>query len=78
MEEILKQILIRLDHLATKDDINHLATKDDIASINQKLDAIMSQVALNTEQDTAFNEVATTVQDQGTDIKLIKKLLTNQ
>jgi hypothetical protein len=51
MEEILKQILIRLDNLATK---------DDIALINQKLDAITSQ-ARNTGQDTGFNEVATTI-----------------
>lgn len=47
-------------------------------SINQKLDTIYSQVAINTEQEVRLNDLANKVNDHDTDIKLIKQIISNQ
>jgi hypothetical protein len=46
--------------------------------VNKKLDTIYAQVAHNTEQEVKLNEVAIKVEDLGTDVRLIKKLVSNQ
>lgn len=45
---------------------------------NKKLDIIYAQVAYNTEQEVKINEIAARVDQLETDVKLIKKLVSNQ
>lgn len=71
MDESIKQILAELLQ-------NSLDAKERLVRIENKLDAVYQQVATNTEFDTVMKELAITVDEHGTDIKLIKKLLSNQ
>jgi|GEM_PF-3412509 len=66
MEELFKQIITKLETLPTKEDLQ---------SIHHKLDAIMGQVATNTEMNSAIHELASTSQEHDTDIKLLKKVV---
>ncbi|MBB6669921.1 hypothetical protein [Cohnella nanjingensis] len=45
--------------------------------IEIKVDATFEQVAKNTEHEAVFNELAATVEDHSTDIRLLKKLVAN-
>jgi hypothetical protein len=76
-------------NMATKDDIANMATKDDIAELHSKfdmmssdlrrmetkLDATFEQVAHLTEFETTVKQLAVTVEENTTDIKLLKKLV---
>jgi len=78
-------------NMATKDDIANMATKDDIAELHSKidfmasdftrmetkLDATFEQVAMNTEFEATVRELAVCVEENTTDIKLLKKLVSN-
>lgn len=44
----------------------------------RNLDIIYAQVAYNTEQEVKINEIAARVDQIETDVKLIKKLVSNQ
>ncbi|WP_152909002.1 hypothetical protein [Thermincola ferriacetica] len=44
----------------------------------RNLDLIYAQVAYNTEQEVKINEIAARVDQLETDVKLIKKLVSNQ
>jgi len=68
----MEELLAKMDSLATKEDI--ALVKEEISLIHHKLDAIMEQVARNTEADTTFKELAATVDDHETDIRLIVPL----
>ncbi len=52
--------------------------KSGFEGVNKKLDTIYAQVAHNTEQEVKLNEVTAKVESLETDIKLIKKVVTNQ
>lgn len=71
MEELLKEILKKLDKM------DHEA-ESFRGEVIKKLNTITEQVVKNTEFEVTVHELTATVQDQGTDIKLIKKLLSNQ
>lgn len=75
--QLLKQIAVNLIDLTEqfKEFRSEINTKID--RIEQKLDAAYEQVAKNTENDTAFNELAATVADHDVDIKLLKRALAN-
>ncbi len=78
-----------ISNMATKDDI--MATRDDFAKLDakfdvltsdfarleKKLDATFEQVAHNTEFEATVMELAATVFENTTDIKLLKKLVAN-
>ncbi|AGR47196.1 hypothetical protein JIMMER1_60 [Brevibacillus phage Jimmer1] len=72
-EKLLKQILEELTTIKST-----MATKDDVNEIKQKLDTIYTQVAHNTEQEANLNEATSKIEALETDIKLIKRVLTNQ
>ncbi|RAP29111.1 hypothetical protein C2W64_04058 [Brevibacillus laterosporus] len=72
-EKLLKQILEELTIIKST-----MATKDDVNEIKQKLDTIYTQVAHNTEQEANLNEATSKIEALETDIKLIKRVLTNQ
>ena len=92
MEETLKKILNELTQLNNR--VGSLETEvksgfdevrsgfDEVRSgfegVNKKLDIIYAQVAHNTEQEVKLNEVTTKVESLETDVKLIKKVVTNQ
>ena len=67
VEELMKQILEKLDRIESKVD-----------RIENKLDAVYEQTARNSELESSLNDLSSTVQDHDTDIRLIKKVLTNQ
>jgi len=68
--------------MATKDDIAELHSKidfmaSDFARMETKLDATFEQVAMNTEFEATVRELAVCVEENTTDIKLLKKLVSN-
>jgi len=76
-DEILKQLLEEMKAIRSElaDVKVSMATKEDVESIHSKLDMIHQQVAANSEQ---YTDLAGRVSDHHTDIKLIKKAITNQ
>lgn len=75
MEDLLNQVLSKLDQMEAAAKDRHFEVNQRLDRIETKLDAVYEQVAKNSEVD---NELAATVQDHETDIRLMKKLLTNQ
>lgn len=71
MEEILKKILDEIQSLGAE-------VQSGFEGVNKKLDTIYAQVAHNTEQEVKLIEVVSKVEDHDTDIKLIKKVVSNQ
>ncbi|MFC5700811.1 hypothetical protein ACFPVX_05935 [Cohnella faecalis] len=49
-------------------------TESKIDRLERKLDATFEQVVRNTEHDSKWNEIAVSVEEQQTDIKILKKL----
>ncbi len=83
-DPILKQILTELQNLNQRlsyieDKVtsveDKMASKEDIQAIQSKLDVIHDQVVRNSEQST---DLSGRVSDHETDIRLIKRVLTNQ
>jgi hypothetical protein len=72
-EQLLQKILEKLTVMEST-----MATQNDIEKLNAKLDSVHSQVAHNTEHEVIVTELSARVDELGTDVKLIKKLLTNQ
>ncbi|MET3504595.1 hypothetical protein [Halalkalibacter oceani] len=62
-------------NMATKDDIANMATKDDIHQLNNKLDAITTQVTLHLNQDRTLNDLSQKVNDHEMDIRLLKRMI---
>ena len=82
MELILKELqtlnerVQKLEqNMATKDDIANMATKDDIHQLNNKLDAITTQVTLHLNQDRTLNDLSQKVNDHEMDIRLLKRMI---
>lgn len=66
-DQLLIQILDKLDNMESE-------IRTELKNINAKLDSITEQVARNTEEDTGLSAK---VEKLETDVRLIKKLLTN-
>ncbi|WP_227939874.1 hypothetical protein [Alkalihalobacillus deserti] len=67
-----------LENFATKKDLENVVTKQDFEQLSKKLDAIALQVAHNTEQEVILKDVSQKVRDHETDIRLIKRMMTNK
>lgn len=92
MDEVLNHILIKLDSLekgqqALEKGQQKLEkgqqefraeVRSEFEKVQRKLDTIYSQVAHNTEQEVRLNEVIARVNEHDTDIRLIKKIVSNQ
>ncbi|MEK8128349.1 hypothetical protein WMW72_10585 [Paenibacillus filicis] len=75
MEALLKQMLDKLQQIEADGKDRHFEVIQRLDRIESRLETVYEQVAKNSE---AGHEIAATVQDHETDIRLIKKLLTNQ
>ncbi|MCM3713727.1 hypothetical protein M3202_06490 [Alkalihalobacillus oceani] len=73
MELILKE-LQTLNERVQKLEQN-MATKDDIHQLNNKLDAITTQVTLHLNQDRTLNDLSQKVNDHEMDIRLLKRMI---
>ena len=69
--EELKNVSNRLDELDTK-------MTEGFQEVSQKLDVIKEQTATNTEYQYNINQIANKVSDLETDVKVIKKAISNQ
>ncbi|MFC0560907.1 hypothetical protein [Halalkalibacter alkalisediminis] len=67
-----------LESVATKKDLENMVTKQDFEQLSKKLDAVASQVAHNPEQEVILRDVSQKVKDHETDIRLIKRMMTNK
>lgn len=82
MEEILKQIVIRLDAMEkgiklmeSRAQINHEENQGEFGSINEKLDRIERKIG---NIPPTYEEFEKILDRHGLDIELIKKLILNQ
>lgn len=78
MENMLKMILEKLQSLEVGQHEFRKEMAESISTLNKKLDHISEQVAQNTEYQNHVNNLSKKVQDLETDIKVIKKAITNQ
>lgn len=74
----LDLILSKLEEMqkSFSNDIHHV--KSELSVINHKLDVIKEQTATNTEYQYDINQIANKVSDLETDVKIIKKAISNQ
>jgi outer membrane murein-binding lipoprotein Lpp len=81
----LEELNQKVEHLNTKVEhldkkVEHLDKKvtDGFAEVNHKLDYIKEQTAANTEYQYGIKQLEAKVTELETDVKLIKKAITNQ
>jgi hypothetical protein len=72
-EQLLQKILDKLIAIEST-----MATQSDVEKLGAKLDSVYAQVAHNTEHEVIVTELSSRVDELGTDMKLVKRLLTNQ
>lgn len=78
MEEMLRKIITKLDTLEQGQQELKMEVRTDFEAVHKKLDIISAQVAHNTEQEVRLNDVIARVDQLETDVKVIKKAISNQ
>ncbi|WP_135556181.1 hypothetical protein [Paenibacillus cymbidii] len=85
LETCMDEMTVRMDGMATKDDIAKLDAKFDtkfdilsagLARVEKKLDVTFEQVVRNSAFTPSLHHKPATVEDNALDIRLLKKLLT--
>ncbi|GED16953.1 hypothetical protein [Aneurinibacillus migulanus] len=78
MEETLKQILIEMQDMKKEMNQRFDSVDERFNGLNHKLDVIREQTAANSEIHSPVTDVQKQVDDLATDVKLIKRAITNQ
>ena len=78
IESIQIQMDTRFEGVHKEMDIRFEGVHREFEVVHKRLDTICAQVAHNTEQEVRLNEVIAKVEAHDTDIKLLKKLVSNQ
>jgi peptidoglycan hydrolase CwlO-like protein len=75
---MLEELTLKVEQLDSK--VEHLDKKvaDGFTEVNYKLDYIKEQTAANTEYQYDIRQIEQKVSELETDVKLIKKAITNQ
>lgn len=78
MEDMLKMIIQKLESLEVGQQGIRKDMAEGFSNLNKKLDHVSEQIAQNPEYQSHVNDLSKKVEDLETDIKLIKKAITNQ
>ncbi|GED14886.1 MbeD/MobD family mobilization/exclusion protein [Aneurinibacillus migulanus] len=78
MEEILKQILAEMQDMKKEMNQRFDSVDERFTELNHKLEVIREQTAANSEIHSPVADVQKQVDDLATDVKLIKRAITNQ
>ncbi|MBB6674835.1 hypothetical protein [Cohnella nanjingensis] len=75
MEEWLRQVVDKLNDIGREIRDFKSETHAKLDRIESKMDAVYEQVASNTEFQSQYNEISTTIEEHTTDLRILKKLV---